>query len=133
MILYQYIGLFIGIIGMIFTFMRFKDGKMSFNMLLVWTVIWVLLIIFSIYPETTSTLANLTGIGRGLDLILIIGLIGCYYFIFKIYNLIESVEEEITSLVREIALQRGEVGVKQDNFSHDDSQKKSNRDAHDDG
>jgi hypothetical protein len=111
MIVYQYIGLIIGIIGIIFTFLRFKDGKMSFNMLLVWTVIWLLLIVFSIYPETTSILANITGIGRGLDLLLIIGLIGCYYFIFKIYNLIERVEEDITQLNREIALQR-KVNVK---------------------
>ena len=106
MILYQYIGLFIGIIGIIVTFLRFKDGKMSFNMLLVWAAIWVLLIIFSSYPDTTSILARITGIGRGLDLILIIGLIGCYYLIFKIYNMIENIEEEITLLNREIALQR---------------------------
>jgi hypothetical protein len=106
--IYQYIGLAIGIIGIIITFLRFKNGKMSLNMVLVWSVIWILLIVFSIYPDTTSLLASVTGIGRGLDLILIIGLIGCYYFIFRIYNLIENVEEEITALVREIALERGQ-------------------------
>lgn len=120
MILYQYIGLIIGIIGIIITFLRFKDGKMSFNMLMVWIVIWLLLIIFSIDPDTTTTLASITGIGRGLDLILIIGLIGCYYFIFKIYNLIENVEEEITNLVREIALERGQSKKdKKDNSTED--------------
>jgi hypothetical protein len=108
MILYQYIGLIIGIIGILITFLRFKDGKMSFNMLIVWIAIWLLLIIFSIYPDITSALASITGIGRGLDLIIILGLIGCYYFIFKIYNLIENVEEEITNLVREIALENGQ-------------------------
>jgi len=123
MILYQYIGLIIGIIGIIITFFRFKDGKMSFNMLIVWIAIWLLLIIFSIDPDTTSTLASVTGIGRGLDLILIIGLIGCYYFIFKIYNLIENVEGEISSLVREIALERSKKD-KNDNISHGDSQDK---------
>jgi len=120
MILYQYIGLIIGIIGIIITFLRFKDGKMSFNMLMVWIVIWLLLIIFSFDPDTTTTLASITGIGRGLDLILIIGLIGCYYFIFKIYNLIENVEEEITNLVREIALERGQSKKdKKDNSTED--------------
>jgi hypothetical protein len=114
MILYQYIGLIIGIIGIIVTFLRFKDGKMSLSMLLVWGAIWVLLIIFSVYPDTTSLLASATGIGRGLDLILIIGLIGCYYFIFKIYNMMENIEEEITHLVREIALERGKSPEKND-------------------
>lgn len=117
MIFYQYIGLFIGIIGIAVTFLRFKTGKMTLNTLLLWAVIWVLLIIFSIYPEATSTLANATGIGRGLDLILILGLIGCYYFIFRIYNLIENVEEEITDLVREIALEKGKSENKENNPS----------------
>ncbi len=121
MILYQYIGLIIGIIGIIVTFLRFKDGKMSLNMLLVWSVIWILLMVFSIYPETTTLLASITGIGRGLDLILIIGLIGCYYFIFKIYNMMENIEEEITHLVREIALEKGKSGDKKDDASQEDN------------
>jgi hypothetical protein len=108
MILYQYIGVLIGLIGIIVTFLRFKSGKMSLNMLLVWSAVWILLIIFSVNPDTSSLLARATGIGRGLDLILIIGLIGCYYFIFKIYNMIENVEEEITHLVQEIALEKGQ-------------------------
>jgi Uncharacterized conserved protein len=120
MILYQYIGLLIGIIGIIVTFLRFKDGKMSLNMLLVWSAIWILLIIFSVYPDTTSLLASVTGIGRGLDLILIIGLIGCYYFIFKIYNMMENIEEEITHLVREIALEKGKSQEKNDKTSPED-------------
>lgn len=106
MIIYQYIGILIGIIGVFITLMRFKDSKMSFNMLLMWIAIWLLLIIFSIYPGTTSILASITGIGRGLDLILILGLISCFYFIFKIYNMIENIEEEITHLVREMALEK---------------------------
>lgn len=93
---------------------------MSLNMLLVWSAIWILLIIFSVYPDTTSLLASVTGIGRGLDLILIIGLIGCYYFIFKIYNMMENIEEEITHLVREIALEKGKSQEKNDKTSPED-------------
>jgi len=121
MILYQYIGLIIGIIGIIVTFLRFKDGKMSLNMVMVWSAIWILLIIFSVYPDTTSLLASVTGIGRGLDLILIIGLIGCYYFIFKIYNMMENIEEEITHLVREIALEKGKSHEKSEKTSHENT------------
>jgi hypothetical protein len=121
MILYQYIGLIIGIIGIIVTFLRFKDGKMSLSMLLMWSAIWILLIIFSVYPDTTSLLASATGIGRGLDLILIIGLIGCYYFIFKIYNMMENIEEEITHLVREIALEKGKSQEESDKNPPEDT------------
>ncbi|NYB52441.1 MAG: DUF2304 family protein [Methanobacteriaceae archaeon] len=125
MIIYQYIGLLIGIVGVLFTLIRFKDKKMTFNMLLVWATIWLLLIIFSIYPNTTSILANITGIGRGLDLILILGLISCFYLIFKIYNMIENIEEEITILVREMALESKKIDNKGKNGKEESTDKKN--------
>jgi hypothetical protein len=114
-LIYQLIGGIIGIIGIIISLLRFREGKMSLNMLLVWGAIWVLLILFSVYPTTTSILSNITGIGRGLDIILIFGLIGCFYLIFKIYGMIETIEEEITQLTREIALNsKDNLGEKSD-------------------
>lgn len=110
--IYQYIGILIGIVAIIVTILRFREGKMSLGMLLVWSAIWIILIAVSIWPESTGFFAQLTGIGRGLDLALIIGLIGCYYLIFKIYNMIENIEQEITQLVREIALQRENRDIK---------------------
>lgn len=106
MMLYQYIGLVIGIVGIIYTFLRFRENKMSLGMLFIWSIVWIVLIVLSIFPEATGYFANLTGIGRGLDVILILGLIGCYYLIFRIYNMIENIEEEITHIAREMALER---------------------------
>ena len=107
--LYQFIGIFIGIIAIILSILRFKEGKMTVGMLTLWILIWAAVIGISIYPESTNVLASLTGIGRGLDFILIIGLIGCYYLIFKIYTMLENMEKEITQLVRDIAIQREEL------------------------
>jgi hypothetical protein len=105
--LYQYIGILIGTVALIFTIIRFRNGKLSLGMLGLWSGVWFIVILISIFPDVTSTLAIITGIGRGLDVILIIGLIGCYYLIFRIYNMIENIEEEINQLVREIALETG--------------------------
>lgn len=106
MMLYQYIGIVIGIIGIIYTFLRFRDSKMSLGMLFVWSIIWIILIGLSLDPLATGYFASLTGIGRGLDVVLILGLIGSFYLIFRIYNTIDNMEQEITHLVREIALMR---------------------------
>lgn len=106
LLLYQYIGILIGIIGIIYTFLRFREGKMSLGMLFVWSIIWIILIGLSLDPMATGYFADLTGIGRGLDVVLILGLIGCYYLIFRIYNMIENIEQEITHMAREMALQR---------------------------
>ena len=109
LMVYQYIGIIIGIVGIIYTFIRFRDGKMSPGMLLIWGVVWIILIGLSIFPAATGYFAGLTGIGRGLDVILILGLIGCYYLIFRIYNMIENIEQEITHIAREIALHDKQV------------------------
>lgn len=105
LMIYQYIGIIIGIVGIIYTFLRFRESKMSLGMLLIWSLIWIVLIILSIFPTATGFFAGLTGIGRGLDVILILGLIGCFYLIFRIYSMLENIEQEITHLTREMALQ----------------------------
>ena len=102
--IYQPIGIIIGILGLIIAFIRFREGKSSLGMFGFWITLWSLIIVVSIYPDSTTFFANIFGIGRGLDLIIILGIVGCYYLIFKIYTKIEQVESEITNLVREIAL-----------------------------
>ncbi|MDO8869898.1 MAG: DUF2304 family protein [Methanobacteriaceae archaeon] len=112
--IYQYLGVLIGILAVIIAIIRFRDGKTSSSMLIFWIVIWSLISLLSVFPETTTIFANLFGIGRGLDLILILGLIASYYLIFKLYTLIEKLEMEITELVRQIALNQEENETKKD-------------------
>lgn len=112
--IYQIFGIIIGIIAIVLSILRFRERKMSLSMLLLWIFIWIMIIGISINPELTNLFASVTGIGRGLDFILIIGLIGCYYLIFKMYTMIENMEQEITKLVREIALQKDETKSKTD-------------------
>ncbi|MEG3224061.1 MAG: hypothetical protein BME94_00695 [Methanobacteriales archaeon Met13] len=110
--LYQYIGILVGVVAFIFTLIRFREGKLSLGMLTLWGGVWIIIILVSLNPDATSSIALATGIGRGLDVILILGLIGCYYLLFKIYNMMENMEEEINHLVREMALERGKSGEK---------------------
>jgi hypothetical protein len=110
--LYQIIGSIIGIIAIILALLRFKEGKMTIGMLTLWILIWIAVIYVSIFPQSTNAFAVVAGIGRGLDVVLILGLIGCYYLIFKIYTMIENMEKEITQLVRELALQREDMNEK---------------------
>jgi len=109
--LYQIIAIFLGILAMILSILRFRDGKMSFGMLLVWTLIWLVVIIIALYPNLTNYFAIYTGLGRGLDFALILGLLLSFYLIFKMYNKIETIEEELTDLVRELAIQRKNMGI----------------------
>ena len=123
MMIYQILGILIGFCAIIITVLRFRDGKMSIGMLVLWNLIWLLLILISLYPTSTSIFATITGIGRGLDLILILGLITSFYLNFKLYNRIETVEEEITDLVREIAIQNEDSNLKNSNIDSEESLK----------
>jgi hypothetical protein len=106
--LYQYLGILIGVVAFLFTLLRFRKGQMSLGMFLLWSMMWIIIILVSINPDATSQLALATGIGRGLDVILILGLIGCYYLLFRMFNMMENLEEQMNYLIRELALQRGE-------------------------
>jgi hypothetical protein len=112
--LYQVIAILLGLIAILYSILRFRGGKMSIGMLLLWIFIWLVIIIISLYPNDTNYLANYTGIGRGLDFVLIIGLLLSFYLIFKMYNKIESIEEELTDLIRELAIQNKNTGMKED-------------------
>ncbi len=111
LMIYQVIGIFLGILAILWTVLRFKDGKMSLGMLFVWSVIWLIVIFVSIYPKSTSLMAQFSGIGRGLDFILILGMLLSFYLIFKLYNKLETVEEELADLVRKIAIQNENSSV----------------------
>lgn len=112
--LYQIIAILLGLIAILYSILRFRDGKMSLGMLLAWILIWVIIIIISLYPNYTNYLASYSGIGRGLDFVLILGILVSFYLIFKMYNKIENIEEELTDLVRELAIQNKNNGMKED-------------------
>jgi hypothetical protein len=121
--IFQVIGIIVGLIAIILSILRFREGKMTVGMLVLWIFIWLVIIGISINPDITNLFASLLGIGRGLDLILIIGLIGSYYLIFRIYTMIESIENEITLLVRELALQKEDLKEKSNTKSKENEQK----------
>jgi hypothetical protein len=121
--LYQIIAIFLGILAITLSILRFRDGKMSLGMLIVWFLIWLIVIFIAIFPNSTNYFATITGIGRGLDFALILGLLLSFYLIFKMYNKIENIEEELTDLVRELAIQRRNMDMEEDDKVKNESEK----------
>jgi hypothetical protein len=85
-------------------FLRFKDNKLTKNEFLFWTLIWLVAIVISFIPSLLIYLSKWLGIGRGADLIVYISIIILFYIIFRLYVKLESVEKEITQVVRKLAL-----------------------------
>src|SRR3989338_8368673 len=84
--------------------LRLKDGEIKFKEFLFWTLLWAGLVVITIFQRIPQYLSNLFGIGRGVDLVVYISIILLFYLIFRMYVKIDSMEQEMTKIVREVAL-----------------------------
>jgi hypothetical protein len=74
--------------------------------LLFWGLVWTGTAAIILFPNATSWLAHLLGIGRGADLILYTSLLLSFYLIFRLYVALARLEQAMTALVRAIALEQ---------------------------
>ena len=100
----QIIMIVFGAFALSRVFLRAKEKKLTKNQFLFWSILWTSLIVFSFIPGILTSFANLTGIGRGIDILVYLGIMLLFYFLFKLYIKIRGIEEKVTKLVREIAI-----------------------------
>jgi hypothetical protein len=71
-----------------------------------WCLVWLGTALIVTFPDATSVLAHQLGIGRGSDLVMYVTLIVALYLIFRIHLMLDRIQQEITEIVRTIALER---------------------------
>ena len=81
-----------------------KNNKITFLAFIFWFLLWLGIAFLFYLPETTSYLATLLGIGRGVDLALYISIILIFYLLFKVFVRLNKIDREITKIVREQAM-----------------------------
>ncbi len=86
------------------TVRQFRDGRVSALWGAAWTLFWMVVVVLVFLPNTTQMVANILGVGRGADLVVYLAIVVLFYLQFKLFVKIESVEQEISTLVRKIAL-----------------------------
>lgn len=92
--------------------MQFRGGSIRFGALIFWLAIWTLALIAIFYPEETTRLARLVGIGRGVDIILYVSIAILFYLIFRLHVYLEDLRSQLASLIREISIQEVKKGKK---------------------
>ncbi|MBU0646233.1 DUF2304 family protein [Patescibacteria group bacterium] len=83
---------------------QFRQGRLTRQWLAFWLVFWLFAIIVVILPETSEFAARLTGVGRGVDLIIYLSIVLLFYLVFRLFIKIEEGERQLTRLVRKLAL-----------------------------
>lgn len=84
----------------------YKKGKFKPRDFGIWSFLAVMLAVFSILPGWFSTFLNLfTNLGRGIDALMLIGILGAYALIFQVYIRVQETNRRVTDLVREVAIE----------------------------
>lgn len=104
MFTYQIIILIVSIIAIALSIKRYHEDNMGLSYFVAWVIIWLLVILFSIFPHISNSIAGIFGFGRGLDTLYIFSIILLFYIVFKLYNKIEDQNKRINELVSEIAI-----------------------------
>ncbi len=86
--------------------LRYKDKIISLQEFILWTIFWFMVGFVVILPETTSFVANLVGVGRGVDLVIYISILILFYIAFRILVRLDKIEKNITKIVRKMALDK---------------------------
>jgi hypothetical protein len=63
-----------------------------------------------IFPDATTTVANAVGVGRGVDLITYVVEVTLLFIALHYYTKFVDLQRQITVVVRELAILRGELG-----------------------
>lgn len=70
-----------------------------------WIVLWMVGIFFVLYPDFSSFIARVFGIARGVDVVVYLSIILLFYFNYKLYLKITTLNKRIKKLNTYLALQ----------------------------
>lgn len=91
-------------------YLRFKNSDLNVREFIEWFILWLAVAVVTILPDTASYFANLLGVGRGVDLVVYLALLLIFYLLFKIFLRLERGEQQLTKVVRELALREKQKG-----------------------
>ncbi|MCX6785504.1 MAG: DUF2304 family protein [Candidatus Komeilibacteria bacterium] len=83
---------------------KFKDSILKTSEFIGWLVIWAVVLVAFWLPNTASYLALLVGIGRGVDLAVYSAILIIFYLIFRLYLKHDKQQQQITKIIRHLAL-----------------------------
>ena len=105
MFLYSLIFPIISIIAIVWFILRYMKAKNSLITVLLWSIFWIFVSIFSLFPHLSTSFASLFGITRGLDFIIILVFVILFYTVLRLYFIVDKMQNDLNKIVKEVALQ----------------------------
>jgi small membrane protein len=104
---FQLVALPLLVLFMIATGVATARHRLTVRAGVLWIVLWTAAAVSIAHPETLVTIARFLGIGRGTDLVLYLSILFMFVAMFLIYLRFRRMDEQITMLVRHIAIREG--------------------------
>jgi len=82
---------------------KFKKDRVSWPRTLIWILFWCIGLFVVWFPVTIAKIAQVSGVGRGVDIIIYISIILLFYLLSNQNTKIDELNKQITKLTREIA------------------------------
>ena len=81
-----------------------RRGERTGRELLIWITIWGGIGAFGLFPKLADFLPPIIGLKSGVNVIIFLSLILVFSLIFKLFTIVESIDQKLTDLTRAIAL-----------------------------
>jgi len=81
-----------------------KTRKFSLIEFILWSIIWLSLIVVDIFPTILSTITRIFGTSSGTGLLVYLSIILIFYLVYRISSQIDEHRKAITKLTRHIAI-----------------------------
>lgn len=88
---------------MVVTWLKARHARLRPLAFLLWLLLWGVALLVVLVPDLTSLAAGYLGMGRGVDLVLYVGMLYIYFLLFTIQEKIGQIERDLSTIVREIA------------------------------
>lgn len=96
------------------TYGQYKKEIVSRYWLLAFSSLWAVIVIAAIVPHTTDRIAQWFGVERGVDMLVYTAVLVLLYVVYRLFVRVQKMHEEITELVRKIALANPKVPGKKE-------------------
>ncbi|OGY92508.1 MAG: hypothetical protein A3H70_04675 [Candidatus Komeilibacteria bacterium RIFCSPLOWO2_02_FULL_48_11] len=85
---------------------KLKRKQISLQEALLWGLIWFGVGVVVLYPKLTDRLAAAIGLqsAKGIDLVVYLAVGLVFYLVFRLFVRLEKMEQDITKIVRHVAL-----------------------------
>jgi len=102
--LIQFLLSVILLVALLVTWRRAKQNAIRRIEALGWSVVWIGTTVVIWKPNATTVIANMLGIGRGVDFVLYAAVIVLLFLVFHLHVAHDKLERQLTELVRQQAL-----------------------------